>query len=94
MLVRLGFAVATHLTAPILLIDEVLAVGDAGFQAKCLKKIHDLHAEGRTIVLITHAIDAVRDNCQRCIVISDRKKVYDGPSGEGVQVYMNTVGGP
>lgn len=91
MLVRLGFSVAAHLTAPIILVDEVLAVGDAGFQAKCLKKIHSLHAEGRTIVLITHSTEAVKGHCNRCIVLADRKKVYDGSAAEGVDVYLRSV---
>lgn len=91
MMVRLGFSVAAHLSAPIILVDEVLAVGDAGFQAKCLKKIHSLHDEGRTIVLITHNPDAVRAHCNRCIVIADQKKIYDGAASEGVDVYMQAV---
>ena len=91
MMVRLGFSIACHLTAPIMLIDEVLAVGDAGFQAKCLKKIHELHAEGRTIVLITHNPDAVRQNCSRCIVFGSQKKLYDGTADEGVGVYLRSV---
>ena len=93
MLVRLGFSIATHLAAPILLIDEVLAVGDVGFQAKSLKKIHELHAEGRTIVLITHDPASVREHCNRCIVIDHRKKIYDGLPGEGVEVYLQAVTG-
>ena len=91
MLVRLGFSVASHLTAPIMLIDEVLAVGDAGFQEKCLRKIHSLHQEGRTIVLITHTASAVRDNCSRCIVIEKQQKLYDGPAAEGVEFYLQAV---
>ncbi len=91
MLVRLGFSIASHLTAPIILIDEVLAVGDAGFQEKCLKKIRGLHQEGRTIILITHSADSVRQNCERCIVIDKQRKIYDGPSSEGVDLYLRTV---
>jgi len=92
MVIRLGFAIATHLTAPILLIDEVLAVGDVGFQNKCLKKIHDLHKSGRTIILITHVPEAVRNHCSRCIVIDNHVKVYDGPAAQGVDIYMSAVG--
>lgn len=91
MLVRLGFAIATHLVAPILLIDEVLAVGDAGFQDKCLKKIHELHREGRTIVLVTHSADAVRNNCTRCIVLANQKKIFDGDPKEGAARYLDAV---
>ena len=91
MLVRLGFSVATHLPAPIILIDEVLSVGDAGFQEKCLKKIHQLHDEGRTIILVTHSAESVQDHCDRCIVISGQKKFYDGPAGEGAKTYLRVV---
>ena len=91
MLVRLGFSIATHLKAPILLVDEVLAVGDASFQAKSLKKIKELHEEGRTIILVTHSPDAVRAHCNRCIVISQHQKIFDGPPAEGSQVYLDTV---
>ena len=91
MLVRLGFSIATHLKAPILLVDEVLAVGDASFQAKSLKKIKELHEEGRTIILVTHSPDAVKEHCNRCIVISQHRKIYDGPSGPGSQVYLENV---
>lgn len=94
MLVRLGFSIATHLTAPIILIDEVLAVGDAGFQEKCLAKIHSLHREGRTIILVTHSPDAVKSHCSRCIVIDQQKKVFDGEAQEGVNTYLRAVGVP
>lgn len=88
MLVRLGFSIASHLNAPIILMDEVLSVGDMGFRTKVLKKIHSLHAEGRTIVLITHDPDQVKAHCNRCIVISEHKKVFDGTATEGADVYL------
>jgi ABC-type polysaccharide/polyol phosphate transport system ATPase subunit len=88
MLVRLGFSIATHLTAPIILVDEVLAVGDTAFQQKCLKKIQSLHAEGRTIILVTHNADDVRKHCSRCIVVSNHTKAFDGPASEGVSAYI------
>jgi ABC-type polysaccharide/polyol phosphate transport system ATPase subunit len=91
MLVRLGFSIATHLDAPILLIDEVLAVGDAGFQEKCLKKIRSLHQAGRTIILVTHSPDAVKVHCDRCIVIDQQRKAFDGLAPEGVEVYLKSV---
>jgi ABC-type polysaccharide/polyol phosphate transport system ATPase subunit len=89
MLVRLAFSIAVHFPAPILLVDEILAVGDAGFQAKCLKKIESLHQEGRTIVLITHDPAAIEAHCSRCIVIEKQEKVYDGPVAEGTAIYRN-----
>ncbi|NBW98093.1 ABC transporter ATP-binding protein [bacterium] len=91
MLVRLGFSIATHLEAPILLVDEVLAVGDVGFQEKCLKKIHELHSKGRTIVLITHSPEAVKQHCNRCIVIDEHTKVFDGAPEEGANLYIRRV---
>lgn len=87
MLTRLGFAIAAHLPAPILLIDEILAVGDAGFQEKCLNKVQTLHREGRTLVFITHSPPAIEKYCGRCIVLADRKKIFDGDAGEGAAVY-------
>lgn len=88
MLVRLGFSVAVHLDAPILLLDEILAVGDAGFHEKCLKKVLSLHAEGRTIVLVTHDPEAVKKYCTRCIVLENRGKTYDGPVQRGADTYQ------
>ena len=69
MLVRLGFAVAVHVEPDILLIDEVLAVGDEAFQLKCLDRVRSFQAEGRTIVLVTHALDTVREVCDRAVML-------------------------
>ncbi len=69
MLVRLGFAVAVHVDPDILLIDEVLAVGDEAFQARCLDRIRTFQADGRTIVLVTHALDTVRKVCDRAVML-------------------------
>ena len=87
MMVRLGFSIATHLEAPILLVDEILAVGDEGFQKKCIEKIQTLHRLGRTIILITHNPDHVANHCQRCIILNDQQKVYDGDPVKGARVY-------
>ena len=75
MLVRLGFAVAIHVDPDILLIDEVLAVGDEAFQAKCLGRIRAFQREGRTIVLVTHALDTVRQVCDRAVML-DHGELY------------------
>jgi len=91
MMARLGFSVAINLAAPVLLVDEILAVGDAGFQAKCLAKIDKMHREGRTIVLITHNPDAIEKHCSRCIVIENCEKVYDGNAKEGAEYYKKLV---
>lgn len=69
MLVRLGFAVAVHVDPEVLLIDEVLAVGDEAYQAKCIEKIRTFQREGRTIVLVTHALDTVREICDRAAML-------------------------
>src|ERR671924_735487 len=69
MLVRLGFAVAVHVDPDVLLVDEVLAVGDEAFQAKCIERVKQFQREGRTIVLVTHALDTVRDICDRAAML-------------------------
>jgi ABC-2 type transport system ATP-binding protein len=69
MLVRLGFAVAVHVEPDVLLIDEVLAVGDEAFQAKCLNRVREFQREGRTIVLVTHALDTVTEICDRAAML-------------------------
>jgi ABC-2 type transport system ATP-binding protein len=69
MLVRLGFAVAVHVDPEILLIDEVLAVGDESFQRRCLDRIRRFQSEGRTIVLVTHALDTVREVCDEAVML-------------------------
>jgi ABC-2 type transport system ATP-binding protein len=69
MLVRLGFAVAVHVDPDVLLVDEVLAVGDEAFQAKCLDRVRQFQREGRTIVLVTHALDTVRAICDRAAML-------------------------
>jgi len=75
MLVRLGFAVAVHVDPEILLVDEVLAVGDESFQAKCVNRIRSFQREGRTIVLVTHALDTVRQVCDRAVML-DHGELY------------------
>lgn len=91
MMVRLGFAIASHLNAPILLLDEVLAVGDLDFQRKCLERIHHLHRAGHTIVLITHDPSAVETHCSRCIVMNRNHIVYDGAAPAGAEVYRSLM---
>ena len=78
MLVRLGFAVAVHVDPDVLLIDEVLAVGDEAFQKKCLDKIRSFQAEGRTIVLVTHALDTVVAVCGRAVMLEHGKVHMQG----------------
>jgi ABC-type polysaccharide/polyol phosphate transport system ATPase subunit len=87
MLIRLGFSIAVHLEAEILLFDEILAVGDVGFQEKCLRKIHEVHSAGRTIVLVTHSPEQVEKYCNRSIVFDQAGIVFDGAPGGGATSY-------
>jgi ABC-2 type transport system ATP-binding protein len=83
MLVRLGFAVAVHVDPEVLLIDEVLAVGDESFQRRCLDRVRRFQAEGRTIVLVTHALDVVRNVCDEAVML-ERGRVYSTGSPDDV----------
>ncbi|MCB0795549.1 MAG: ABC transporter ATP-binding protein, partial [Flavobacteriales bacterium] len=89
MKVRLGFAVAAHLDPEILIIDEVLAVGDAEFQRKCLGKMKDVSQSGRTILFVSHNMVSVRSLCSRVIWIHDGKVKEDGPTEDVVRNYLN-----
>ncbi|SFS14082.1 ABC-2 type transport system ATP-binding protein [Agrococcus baldri] len=86
MYVRLAFAVAVHVDPDLLLVDEVLAVGDEAFQEKCLEKIRSFQLEGRTIVLVTHTLSQITDLCTRGVVLSRGSMVFDGPPIEAVEV--------
>ena len=90
MRVRLGFAVSAYLEAEILLVDEVLAVGDLQFQKKCLNKMQDVGKEGRTVVFVSHNMEAITRLCPRAILLEAGKVVADGPSSEAIGTYMNT----
>jgi ABC-type polysaccharide/polyol phosphate transport system ATPase subunit len=85
MYVRLGFAVAVHLDPEVLLVDEVLAVGDELFQAKCLSRIQRFQDDGRTIVFVTHDAPTVRQVCSRAIVLDRGEIVLDGSPGDAVR---------
>jgi ABC-2 type transport system ATP-binding protein len=80
MYVRLGFAVAVHIDPDILLVDEVLAVGDEAFQAKCLAKIAEFQEQGRTILFVSHALGLVEEICSRAIVLNHGRVAFDGPA--------------
>ena len=90
MRVRLAFAVAAHLEPKIVLIDEVLAVGDIQFQKKCLNKMQDIGQQGRTVLFVSHNMQTVTRLCQRTILLNDGRVTADGPSHEVVSVYMNS----
>ncbi|NOX63177.1 MAG: ABC transporter ATP-binding protein [Chloroflexi bacterium] len=88
MRVRLAFSVAAHLEPEILLIDEVLAVGDAEFQRKCLGKMQDVAGAGRTVLFVSHNMPAVTRLCQRAILLEKGRLIMDGPSEEVVASYL------
>jgi len=93
MVVRLGFAVAAHLDAEILVVDEVLAVGDAEFQRKCLGKMRDVTSHGRTVLFVSHNMAAVESLCPRAILLGGGAKKDDGPAGSVIARYLGAADG-
>lgn len=89
MKMRLAFAVAAHLEPEILIIDEVLAVGDAAFQRKCLNKMQDIGKEGRTVLFVSHNMSAVTRLCGRGILLDSGGVIDDGPADKVVSSYLN-----
>jgi len=89
MYVRLAFAVAAHLEPEILLVDEVLAVGDAEFQKKSIGKMGEVSREGRTVVFVSHNMTAVNNLCTRAILLEGGHIVYDGPSADAIKAYLS-----
>lgn len=88
--VRLGFAVAAHLEPDILIVDEVLAVGDAAFQRKCIGKLEEAASqEGRTILFVSHSQAAVQELCSRVVLLENGRVEYDGPTREGMLRYLD-----
>ena len=85
MYVRLAFAVAIHVDPEILLVDEVLAVGDEPFQRKCLDRIKQFQQDGRTIILVTHSLEQVRQMCDRVVLLNAGKMIIDGSPAEAVR---------
>jgi ABC-2 type transport system ATP-binding protein len=88
MYVRLGFAVAVNVEPDVLLVDEVLAVGDASFQRKCLDHVKRFQREGRTIVVVSHATDVMRQNCERVMVMNHGRVITIDDPGEGIRVFL------
>jgi lipopolysaccharide transport system ATP-binding protein len=86
--VRLGFAVSAYLERDVLLVDEVLAVGDVEFQKKCLNKMQDVGKEGRTVLFVSHSMSAITRLCPRAILLEAGKVVADGPSSDVVHTYL------
>jgi len=91
MYVRLGFAVAAHLEPEVLIVDEVLAVGDAEFQKRCLKRMNDVAHEGRTVLFVSHNMQAVRRLCERAILLERGTLVMEGDVASVTQHYLSTI---
>jgi len=89
MYVRLAFAVGAHMDCEVLIVDEALAVGDSQFQKKCLDKMHDMGEHGRTVLFVSHNMDAVTRLCKRVILLDQGKVIADGSSHEVVGTYMH-----
>ena len=87
MYVRLGFAIAAHLEPDILLLDEVLAVGDITFQEKCKKRIGELHKQGMTMIFISHDLNAVQALCQRAMLLKKGEIVGEGTPEDVIRQY-------
>ena len=93
MFARLAFSCAINVDPEILIVDEVLSVGDMAFQLKCFKKFEQFKKAGKTILFVTHSITDVLKNCTRTIIISSGKKIFDGGVKEGVEKYKKIIVG-
>ena len=91
MFARLAFACAINVNPDILIVDEVLSVGDMAFQLKCFKKFEQFKEKGKTILFVTHNVTDVIRNCTRAIIINDGKKIYDGDVKGGVEKYKKII---
>lgn len=90
MYLRLGFSVAAHLEPDVLIVDEVLAVGDIAFQKKCFGKMQDVTRHGRTILLVSHNLSAVSSICRRAILLEKGRLIQDGPAPEVIETYLRS----
>ncbi|MBR3152594.1 MAG: ABC transporter ATP-binding protein [Clostridia bacterium] len=93
MFARLAFACAINVDPDILIVDEVLSVGDMAFQLKCFKKFEEFKKEGKTIIFVTHSINDVLNNCNRAIIMNEGRKIFDGGVKEGVENYKKLITG-
>lgn len=93
MYVRLAFSIAAHLDPEILIVDEVLAVGDVAFQKKCLGKMAEACARARTVLFVSHNLAAVESLCTRAIVLQHGKIVFDGPAKDAIDYYLQNISG-
>ncbi|MDX6518942.1 MAG: lipopolysaccharide transport system ATP-binding protein [Gaiellaceae bacterium] len=91
MQLRLGFSLAAHLEPDVLLVDEAISVGDAGFQYRCVERISDLVREGRTLVFVSHNMSAIEAICDRAVLLRHGRIVADGPAREVIKDYLHGV---
>jgi lipopolysaccharide transport system ATP-binding protein len=91
MYVKLAFAVSAHLSADVLLVDEVLSVGDATFQKKCLRRIHEMVRSGRTVLFVTHAMESLRELCDSAIVLDEGQLRFKGTAAEAARFYEREI---
>lgn len=92
MFVKLAFSVAAHLDSEIMIMDEVLAVGDMAFQKKCLNRMRAAaESEGRTVLYVSHNMNTIRQLCNRCIVLEKGKIIYNGETEKAIQIYLNST---
>lgn len=94
MCMRLAFAIAAHLNPDILLLDEILAVGDADFQSRCFETLEELRARGKTFVFVSHSPQAIRTICSRVAVLDGGRLLFDGPVDEGLDFYEQLTATP
>jgi ABC-2 type transport system ATP-binding protein len=94
MYVRLGFAIAVHVRPDILLVDEVLSVGDAFFQERSLERMRAFNQRGNTVVLVSHDLSSIQALCERTLVLHQGRLVFDGPTEDAVEVYEEIIHGP
>ena len=93
MFARLAFACAINVDPDVLIVDEVLSVGDMAFQLKCFKKFQQFKEKGKTILFVTHSIADVLENCTRVIILNSGEKIFDGETKEGVETYKKLITG-
>ncbi len=93
MFARLAFACAINVDPDILIVDEVLSVGDMAFQLKCFKKFEEFKSKGKTILFVTHSVSDILKNCTRVIILESGKKTFDGDVKEGVDLYKKIITG-
>jgi len=95
MFVRLAFAVAAHLQTEILIVDEVLAVGDGGFQKKCINKMNEVGRDGATVLFVSHNVSLLKSFCKRGLLLENGKLIKDAPLGDVIELYQkqNSAGG-